>query len=108
VYYEEGIARCSLEKAWLEGATAWRKPISCHLFPLRVSPDQPFRIRYEQIAECRAGRELGTKERVPLLVFLKEALTRKFDMDWYDKVYGAFAKALKAAPGAGRAQKLAG
>jgi hypothetical protein len=91
VYYEDGIARCSLEKAWIEGATTWRKPLSCHLFPLRVSPGKPSHVRYEQISECRPGRMLGTREGVPLFVFLKEALERRFGMKWYKKVGEAMA-----------------
>jgi len=84
VYYEENIAKCSLEKAYLAGETTWRKPISCHLFPLRISRDVPERVRYEQIRECLPAVSNGTAKNIPLYVFLKDALIRKFGKPWYE------------------------
>jgi hypothetical protein len=107
-YDENGVARCSLEKAYLEGATGWRKPLSCHLFPLRVSSRNPSRIRYEEISECSPGRARGTKEGIPLFVFLKEALVRRFGMEWYEKAREAFVASQDITAGGDRAKSVAG
>ena len=85
VYHEQGIAKCSLEKAFLNGETEWRKPISCHLFPIRISSEGIDRLRYEKISECVAGRANGEKNEIPLAVYLREPLVRKFGREWYDR-----------------------
>jgi hypothetical protein len=85
VYHEEGIARCSIEKAYFDGAGTFRKPVSCHLFPIRVTPGAKGRLRYERIPECDPGRSQGRNAKTPLHVFLKEALVRKFGDRWYDE-----------------------
>ena len=82
-YFEEGIARCSFERAYLEGLTHWRKPLSCHLFPIRVRHFGRDFVRYEQIDECSAGRERGEREQVRLYDFLKTPLARKYGDQWY-------------------------
>ncbi len=81
VYYEHGIARCSVEKAYLNGETAWRKPLSCHLFPVRISNGT---VRYEKISECVPAVRRGKEENVPMYDFLKEPLVRRFGQQWYD------------------------
>lgn len=81
--FENGIARCAFEKAFLNNEIQWRKPISCHLFPIRVSPGDPQRLRYEKIPECNAGVERGGREHIPLHGFLKESLQRAFGEEWY-------------------------
>ncbi len=83
VYYEDGIARCSLERSFNEGKTSWKKPISCHLFPIRISNGKPAMIRYEQIAECNAGIEKGERDDTILIEFLEEPLRRRFGDEWY-------------------------
>jgi uncharacterized protein DUF3109 len=83
VYYEDAIARCSIERAFQEGLIGWRKPLSCHLFPIRVSGNGATRLRYEKISECSPGRATGRNLNAPLHVFLKDALVRKFGESWY-------------------------
>ena len=83
VYFEGEIAKCSLERAYEEGQTDWKKPISCHLFPIRVRRFGKDFVRYEEIPECQAGRELGSQEQTRLYDFLKEPLIRKYGTDWY-------------------------
>jgi hypothetical protein len=83
VYFEEGIARCSFERAFLAGEIQWRKPISCHLFPIRVRRFGQEFLCYEQIDECEAGRKRGDAEEISLSEFLKEPLVRKFGPLWY-------------------------
>jgi hypothetical protein len=83
VYVDGGIARCGFERAFLEGRSTWRKPISCHLFPVRVGSAGETFVRYEKIAECGPGRERGEREGVALHHFLRDALIRKFGRQWY-------------------------
>ena len=84
VLYEDGIARCAFEKAFGEGKIKWKKPISCHLFPIRVSRSMPERLRYERIAECNFALDRGEKEKIYLINFLKEPLIRAFGLEWYE------------------------
>lgn len=83
VTYEEGIARCSIEKAFIEGKLKWRKPLSCHLFPIRVDRGIIERLRYERIFECNSALYRGEREQVYLADFLKEPLIRAFGISWY-------------------------
>jgi len=85
VYYEHGIARCSFETAFERGEIDWRKPISCHLFPVRIRRFGKDVIRYEEIDECRPGRERGMAQEVPLHDFLREPLVHKYGETWYNK-----------------------
>lgn len=84
VFFDNGIARCSLEKAHEEGKTEWRKPISCHLFPIRIKSFGRDIVRYEQIDECESGRTRGETEKVMLHTFLREALVRRYGEQWYN------------------------
>ena len=89
VYFDEHqIARCAFERAYREGHTTWAKPVSCHLFPIRVHTFNQQVIRYEQIDECRPARMHGEMENVPLVDFLKEPLVRKFGDGWYARLHG--------------------
>jgi len=83
VFFDRGVARCSFERAFIAGETRWRKPISCHLFPIRARRFGQEFLHYEQIEECAAGRRRGTAEDIPLSEFLKEPLIRKFGAAWY-------------------------
>ncbi len=86
VFYENGTARCALEKAFIDGKTNFRKPISCHLFPIRVSEFGGDVIRYEKITECEPAVEKGKAESVSLVNFCKEPLERKYGINWYNKL----------------------
>jgi hypothetical protein len=83
VFYEDGVAKCSLEQAHLDGSTRWRKPISCHLFPLRISKTVGGLVRYERITECRPAVDRGRSAGVPLHRFAEEALVRKYGAEWF-------------------------
>lgn len=85
VTLQDGIALCAFERAYRDGAIAWQKPLSCHLFPIRVRGGSPPALRYEEIPECRGGRERGRHERTPLYEFLREPLVRRFGQAWYDE-----------------------
>ncbi len=80
---EKGIATCNLEKLYLNGGSDFRKPISCHLFPIRVRHRFGMEaLVYMQIEECEAGRACGAKEHVNLYEFLAPALERKYGATW--------------------------
>ncbi len=84
VFFENGIARCGFEKAFEDGKTDWRKPISCHLFPIRIRSFGQDLVWYDRIDECEGGRKRGEQEHVMLHAFLREALTRKYGAQWYE------------------------
>ncbi len=80
---ERGMATCNLEKLYLNGGSEFQKPISCHLFPIRVRRRFGMEaLVYMQIEECEAGRACGAKEHVNLYEFLAPALERKYGATW--------------------------
>jgi hypothetical protein len=90
-YDPKGIAQCGIEQAWKAGATDFRKPISCHLYPIRVSQQvSGFEVlNYERWHICSAACTLGEKEKLPVYQFLKEALIRKYGEDFYAELEAA-------------------
>jgi hypothetical protein len=84
VYFDEGIAKCGFERAYQEGKTTWPKPLSCHLFPIRVRRFGREVVRYEHMTECRPAVVLGETLHVKLYAFLKSPLIRKYGEDWYN------------------------
>ncbi len=86
-YDEKGILKCAIEKAHLEGQMEFRKPVSCHLFPIRITGYKHFdAVNYEQLDICKSGRECGISEKLPLYKFLREPLIRKYGEEWYKEV----------------------
>ena len=86
-YDEKGILKCSIEKSFQEGKTDFRKPVSCHLFPIRITEYKRFdAINYEQLRICKPGRDCGISNKLPLYKFLKEPLIRKYGEEWYKEV----------------------
>ncbi len=83
VYFDGGIAKCAFERAYNEGKTNWRKPISCHLFPIRLRHLGLTFLRYEQMPECLPAREYGAAANITLVDFLKDPLIRAFGEPWY-------------------------
>ena len=95
VTFENGINLCSIEKAYLDGKTDFKKPISCHLFPIRIKEYRDFdAVNYEEIKICEPACECGSKLEMPVYAFLKEPLIRKYRADWYNELLEA-AKLLK-------------
>lgn len=84
VYFDGDIAKCGIEKAWFEGKSDFRKPISCHLFPIRVSKLFGKTMRYEKFDECKPAVKNGVEHRVRLIDFLEDPLKREFGKEWYD------------------------
>ena len=83
VSYDGDIARCSLEIAFQKGEITWRKPVSCHLFPLRYSGGGAGVLRYEEIPQCSAGRDQGKRDDTRLHDFLEDAIVRRLGADWH-------------------------
>lgn len=86
VTYDGDIAKCGIEMAWRAEATPFRKPISCHLFPIRVADFGGPYLHYERFDECEPGRELGASLGQPLVVSLAEALTRAYGAERYQEM----------------------
>ena len=87
VVEENGINLCSIEKAFLEGETDFKKPISCHLFPIRIKEYRDFdAINYEELKICKPACECGSKLEIPVYAFLKEPLIRKYGEMWYKEL----------------------
>ncbi|MFT3683188.1 MAG: DUF3109 family protein [Ferruginibacter sp.] len=85
---EKGIVKCGIEQAYLDGKVKWKKPISCHLFPVKTKMSRDGKtefVNYQPREDlCSAACKLGKKLKVPVYVFLKEALVRKFGKDFYE------------------------
>ena len=85
VTYEKGIAKCSFHIAFEKGDISFPKPISCHLFPIRVSRNGEYEmLNYEKIKLCAPAVRKGRKNSLMLPNFLSEPLVRKYGQDWYD------------------------
>ena len=82
-----GVCKCAIDTAYRERRIAVRKPISCHLYPIRLQKYEGFTaVNYDRWSVCLSAVRLGRKEGVPLYQFLKEPLLRKFGQEWYDEV----------------------
>ena len=81
------MCKCAIEKAYREGKTDFYKPISCHLYPVRLQKYYDYTaVNYHKWNVCKCARTLGGKLSVPVYKFLKEPLVRKFGMEWYEKL----------------------
>ncbi len=78
VVWDGDIAKCAFEMAHHNGESTFRKPLSCHLFPIRVANFGGPYLRYEQFDECEPGRQHGHDTGTPLVVSVKDALTRAY------------------------------
>ena len=86
---ENGVIKCAIEAAYYDGKVTWKKPISCHLFPIRTrvsSRDEKMEyINYDpRPSLCKAACKLGKQLKVPGYQFLKEAITRKWGQEFYE------------------------
>lgn len=85
---ENGIIKCAFEQAYYDGVITWKKPVSCHLFPIIISKGKRGdhdRVNYEpREKSCNPACALGKKLQVPVYEFLKEPLTRKYGEEFYN------------------------
>lgn len=86
VTYDGPIARCAIQLAHRDGRTDFPKPVSCHLFPVRVARfGNVDALNYERVGLCEPAVKKGKRDGVQLYDFLREPLTRKYGEDWYRK-----------------------
>ncbi len=91
-YNKDGIALCGIEQAYFDGKINFRKPVSCHLFPVRVDKNEIngfHKLDYYRRDICNPACTKGKEERIPVYVFLKEALIRKFGEGFYEALEDA-------------------
>jgi len=87
VYFENGISFCAIEKAWIEGKIQFQKPISCHLYPVRLSKlKHHTAVNYDRWDICIAALLKGEQDQMPVYKYLKTPLILKFGKDWYNKL----------------------
>ena len=81
---ENGACWCAIEKAWTQGKSTFRKPVSCHLYPIRIARYEGFEaLNYNKWDICRWARVKGEQEGIPLYRFLKEPLIARYGEEWY-------------------------
>lgn len=84
IFDEKKVALCGIEEAYNQGEITWKKPVSCHLYPVRVQDYTEFSaVNYNKWDICDDACLLGESLQVPVYKFVKEALVRKFGEDWY-------------------------
>lgn len=92
VYYEDGIARCAIEKAFIVKAIPFPKPVSCHLYPIRIKhlAGGDDALNYHKWSICKKAVIKGNKEKLQLYRFLDQALIRKYGRAWYNRLLKLF------------------
>ena len=87
-YNENGIAHCGIEKAYVDKKTDFKKPISCHLYPIRTTKlrNGSEAINYEKWEICKSACKLGKQLQVPVYKFVKDALIRKYGQETYEAI----------------------
>jgi hypothetical protein len=87
VIWENGITKCGIEKAYEQGAISWKKPISCHLYPIRITAYPEFDVlNYDRWSICSAACSFGDELKVRVHEFLKDPLIRKYGKEWYQEL----------------------
>ncbi len=85
--FEEGIARCALEKAFDEGMISIRKPVSCHIYPVRIRKYNAFKaVYYDRWAICDPARDYGKEKNIRVFRFVREGIERKFGKEFYKQL----------------------
>lgn len=86
-YDKGGKCICALEKAFREGRTDFKKPVSCHLYPVRLTEYPTFvAVNYHRWKICKPAEVLGRKLGLRAYQFLREPLVARFGADWYDEL----------------------
>jgi hypothetical protein len=87
IFDEKNTALCAIEEAYNQGEVDWKKPVSCHLYPVRIKDYTEFSaVNYDNWEICDDACTLGKELQVPVYKFVKEALIRKFGADWYTEL----------------------
>lgn len=86
-YFEKGIAKCAIEKSFRNGEIPFRKPISCYLYPIRISKVGDYEaLNYNQWNVCSSAVENGYKNSIPIYKFLKEPLIQMYGEEWFEEL----------------------
>ena len=84
IFDDKNTAKCGIEEAYNQGKVNWQKPLSCHLYPVRLMNYSEFTaVNYHKWPICDDACTLGKELQVPVYKFVKDALVRKFGADWY-------------------------
>ncbi len=84
---KKGVVKCAFEHAYNEKKIAWKKPISCHLFPIRITQTKLHdMLNLEKIDICKSACSFGETKKIKAFEFLKEALTRKYGVAFYKAI----------------------
>ena len=87
IYDDKNILKCGIEQAYLDGKISWRKPISCHLYPIRITKYDGFEaLNYDKWSICANACTFGAELGVRVYQFLKEPLIRKYGAEWYQEL----------------------
>ncbi len=87
IYDKNDVALCGIEEAYNQGDISFKKPVSCHLYPVRIRQYTEFAaINYDRWEICDDACSLGKEMKVPVYKFVKQALVRKFGQKWYDEL----------------------
>ena len=86
--FENNIAKCGIEKAFFDGKIDFKKPVSCHLYPIRITRQKNGMdaLNYDRWSVCKAACKLGSSLQVPVYKFLMESLVRKYGKKWYKQL----------------------
>jgi hypothetical protein len=87
IFDKNKTALCAIEEAYNQGEIGWKKPVSCHLYPIRVKDYSEFSaVNYDKWEICDDACTLGKELQVPVYKFVKQGLVRKFGQNWYDEL----------------------
>ena len=87
VFENNGTIQCGIENAHRANRIKWKKPISCHLYPIRVKEYSEFNaVNYHRWHICESACKLGDILKIPIYQFVKDALIRKFGNEWYSEL----------------------
>jgi hypothetical protein len=90
IFDDKGIAKCGIEEAYNVEKVSFKKPISCHLYPIRIQEYKTLTaVNYHSWPICDDACVLGKELKIPAYKFVKEALVRKFGLDWYNELDAA-------------------
>ncbi|MBK6610983.1 MAG: DUF3109 family protein [Sphingobacteriales bacterium] len=90
IFTAQGVAICAFQQAYNEGKISWPKPISCHLYPVRISKNEHFEaVNYSEWFICKPACKQGKKLQIPLYQFVREAIIRKYGQAFYDTLHEA-------------------
>lgn len=87
VVFENGTTYCGIEKAWKDGVVNFRKPVSCHLYPIRITEYPSYdAVNYHKWSICSDACDLGRELEMPVYKFAKDSLIRKYGKEWYEEL----------------------